>query len=878
MAARKYTKIQFEEIQSELMTILKAKGGPLADLSDSSYGRILLDLFAGSADLMAYYAESSFQNAFLETATNLPSIYAGGRMLGYSPRRPVPAKAGVGIQTTTTGQYDTIRVFIPKGTEFALGGLTLTAMSDMEFAYDRNTDVNHTGLMSLVSGYAVLAEGMAKTVNFVSTGKQNQTFIINDTTFSDYFGENDPNYADDGNVSHRAASFTTVTSDATLVDGVDMESVLSDRLYWRISRRGFIDPAKDSSANNLANFVPGSGSYTTNYTVVLNTANDGNVQMKFSDGLKSAIPYGVISVTYFSTNGENGNLTNVSGSVLSTSASNITITQADGSESDITINDLNIALTTDISGGQNIESAESIKNNAPEIYNTLDHLVNGTSYKVFLRRYADIKYAIAFGEDILNTKLKNGGINVKYMNQVRFSALKDLYRERSGTYYPTTSDEYFLSGAKVNGLMYTWEYDYQDVDNTGNAWFTERRNIIEGIRSKMIADLNSHTLGGRTFYMNDPETFVDGIIANYLTPLIPEYKLDYKVFNANLSPMDFVEQGSELHSILVALNRRGMLTVGGGFHSYVYPSVHTMQLLMDVTLFKGNKFTDIRDRIKNVVYAYLKDNTEFSTPIYRSRIEALVHQMVEVAGVDVRFEPIDDGFRNLDLEKLPWLGELTYEYITPDSVDDEGNQFTLQYRYAGNTSATLFEESFKMNRQTGSTDDGTASMQSRVKSFYDANVAPLVAGNKLTDKAIDSFVAYIWEQVMQEIYTPIVAEMDDATARGDIVKAGRLYDVLNTIKGWDMQAANLAFKDTDKVKSMVEINGTGLYSYMRYGMEYIKLVRNILEYYVCASLIDENGNITNYSNRNEIVQIVIPTEGIELTVDYNTSLKISADN
>ena len=60
MAARKYTKIRFEDIQSELMTILKAKGGPLADLSDSSYGRILLDLFAGTEDLMAYYAKFIF--------------------------------------------------------------------------------------------------------------------------------------------------------------------------------------------------------------------------------------------------------------------------------------------------------------------------------------------------------------------------------------------------------------------------------------------------------------------------------------------------------------------------------------------------------------------------------------------------------------------------------------------------------------------------------------------------------------------------------------------------------------------------------------------------------------------------------------------------
>lgn len=876
MAARKYTKIQFEDIQSELMSILKAKGGPLADLSDSSYGRILLDLFAGTADLMAYYAESSFQNAFLETATNLGSIYAGGRMLGYNPRRPVPAKAGIGIQTTTTGQFDTIRVFIPKGTEFALSGLTLTALSDMEFSYDRNLDENRTGLMTLASGYAVLAEGVSKTVNFVSSGAQNQTFIINDPTFSDYFGENDPNYADDGNVSHRESGFTVVTSDATLVDGVDLESVMNDRLFWRISRRGFTDPAKDSSSNDLSSFVPGEGSYTTNYTVQLNTANDGNVQMKFSDGLKSAIPYGIISVKYFSTHGENGNLTNVSGSVLATSSTSITIRQADGSESDITINDLNIALTTDISGGQSIESPESIRNNSPEIYNTLDHLITGPSYSVFLRRYADIKYAVAFGEDILNTKLRNGGINVKYMNQVRFSALKNLYRERDGSFYPTSSDEYFLSGFKVNGLMYTWEYDFQDVDITGNAWFGERRSIIENLRSKLVSDFRNNTVGGFSVdSSSDPEGYADRFISEYLGSLIPEYPLDYKVFNANVGPMDFVEPGSELHSIMVALNRRGMLTVGGGFHSYVYPSVHTLSLSMDVTLFKGNKFTDIRDRIKNTVYKYLKDNTAFSTPIYRSRIASLVHQMVEVAGVDVHFTPVDDGFSNLDIANLPWLGELTYEYITPDSVDVDGNDFSLQYRYITGTSTTQVTDTFKLRKQTGSMEGG--SMQDRIRTFYEDNVATKLNAGRLTDKTVDSFVAYIWEQLMQEIYTPIVEAMDSARASGAVAVAGRLYDMIVAIKGWSMEANSLVFKDTERIVGMTEINGSGLYSYMRYGMEYIKLVRNVLEYYVSSSLIDDNGNITNYSNRNEIVQVLIPTEAISLSVDYNTSLKTSMD-
>lgn len=868
--ARKFSMMSFDEIRNHLRSILAAKGGALADFGEASYGRLMIELFAGDADLMANYVESAFENSFLESAHNTQSTYANSRMLGYSIRRPVPAKAGIGVRTTKTGVYDTIRVFIPKGTEFTLGSVPLTAVDDIVFSYDRELDIAKTGLMTHISGRAVLAQGTVRTESLVSNGTQNQTFIINDSSFSDYFGDNDPNYADDGNVSHRAAGFTTVTSDATLVDNIDLNSVMDDRLYWRISRRGFTDPARENTINDLDKFIEGQDNYTTNYTAIINTNNAGTVQLKFGDGVKSAIPYGVLTVKYFSTYGEMGNMSNVAGTVLSSNGSMITITQADGTESDITVNDLNIALTTDIRGGQNIETMDSIKNNASAIYSTLDRLVNRLSYKIFLRRYADIKYATAYGEDILNTKLLNGGINVKYMNQIRFSVLKDLYRERDGVYYPTTANEYFLDGYKINGLMYTWEYDYEDVDITGNGYDGEKVAIINRISDTLHNAVSNGTLtDGCSF---DDDAAVDKFIATYLSALIPDMKLDYKVFSANLTPMDFVEDGSELHSIMVALNQRGMLTVGNGYHSFVYPTVHNVQLKMDVTLFKGNNFTDIRERIKNEVYKYLKDNTEFSTPIYRSKIESIVHKMVEVAGVDVFFEPVDDGYRELDMGKLEFLGDLTYDYIKPGSVTDGPFTFYLQYDVVdGNTSDT-HQDAFTILGNSG-----TNPIQKNISQYYTFNVQPKLSKGTLTDVDIDHFTAHIWQQLMQQIYTPVFNTMQDARSSGEIARATYLYSLLNAIKGWDMGSSSLTFKDTDVIHNMVEYNGSSLYNYMRYGIEYIKLVRNVLSYYVTSGLIDENGNITKYSNDNEIVQITIPSDLINLTVAYESSLLTDKD-
>ena len=862
--ARKYTNISFDDIRSQLIDIVRAKEGPIADMGDSAYGKMMLELFAGYGDLTANWVESAFENSWLETAYAKPPIYAGSKAIGYSVRRPVPAKCSIGIRIAEIREHATLKVFIPKGTVFTMSGATLTSMSDMEFSYDYDTDTAQTGLMELCSGLNVLAEGQAKTEVLVSNGKQNQVFYIADPTFSDYFGDNDPNFSDDGNVAHRPACFTTVSSDATLMDNIDPDVVIDDKLYWRISRRGLEDPALDVADNDVKQFAEKQDNYTNNYTVLMETANDGSVSLRFGDGLKAAIPLGNIEVTYFSTRGETGNMLGVFGTALSTTGNGITITDKDGMETEVKLTDLNICLTTDIRGGLNIESNDSIKNNAPGIFNSLDRLVTREAYKIFLRRYADVKYASAYGEDVLNTKLLNGGINVKYMNQVRFTALKDLYREKDGKYYPTSEDEYLLEGYKVNGLMYNWLYDFQDpntgvvlenpdvaLDNFGKALPSAIDQFyIDNAAKNYVASVNE-------------KADLAKMLLELMRKCLPEnYAVDRTVFSAFLTPLDFVVEGSELHSIMVALNRRGMLTVGAGFHNYVYPSVHNMNIKMKVTLFKGNNFTDIKERIKKLVFKYLKDNTEFGTPIYKSKIASLVHTMTEVAGVDVDFEVADDAFSELDLGNLRWMGDSTSNYANPGTTSFSGMSYTLTGVYKGTDG--FFPKEFHMRDQ--------AELQNSIADYYENMVKPAVENNTISDKLIDRFVAFIWDGVMQEIYYPIVDRMNKEYSAGG-TDALKYRELLGVMKTWDMGKDTITFKDSDRIVDMMETKGSVLFDYMRYGMDYIKLVRRVLGSKATRNIIDPaTGNVTNYSNDNEIVQFNIPNEKIELYVAQSSSL------
>jgi hypothetical protein len=125
---------------------------------------------------------------------------------------------------------------------------------------------------------------------------------------------------------------------------------------------------------------------------------------------------------------------------------------------------------------------------------------------------------------------------------------------------------------------------------------------------------------------------------------------------------------------------------------------------------------------------------------------------------------------------------------------------------------------------------------------------------------------------MQQIYTPIHDQVVAASKNGQLSKAETLNSVIQAIKGWELGPDSVTFKDTDTINSMSEVDGSVLYDYIKYGLNYIKLVRNVLAYYITKNLIDENGNITKYTNDNEIVQIVVPTDEIDLTVSLDSVL------
>ena len=244
----------------------------------------------------------------------------------------------------------------------------------------------------------------------------------------------------------------------------------------------------------------------------------------------------------------------------------------------------------------------------------------------------------------------------------------------------------------------------------------------------------------------------------------------------------------------------------------------------------------------------------------------MIHTFPEVAGVNVTFEAANDMYDGLDLTELTWLGDATSEFITSGSINKAGFDITLGYTHHASGHNSYTEDlTFSVPAQT--------EMANLISAYYKQYLATTASGkyavrDGINEDDVDKFVAYIWDLLMQSMFKSIYAKYKDTRGTGDIERANRYYDVINAIKGWTITKENkLAFIDTDVITSMVEKNGNFMYDYIRYGLEYVKLVRNVLLYKVAKSLIDKDGNITNYSMDNEIVQCEIHPEDITISYD-----------
>lgn len=425
-----YSKVSFEEVTYELGRILKLKSNNLQDFYRSSLGRRIAEIFASVLNVEWKYLEAQFKESFLTSAVNYSSIIAGANSLGYSIRRPTSAKTTIRMEVSgTVGSY-TGKVTVPKFSTFQYSGINYVTLDDYTFNWDYNGNV--TG----PTNGANLIQGEFRIRRFLADEKKKfQKFSFTDTTFSNYYGEDDL-LSDEESLTNR---ITCVT-----VDGEPFE----------IDKRTLY-----SSDTSTSPYVEnGILVESRNKKCVVRTGNNGNIEILFGDGVISEIPRGVVEIRYLSSQGSSGNVFNTKDAKITFSGTeDLLFTPTTISKDNVTFYFENSPL-----GGDDIESIESVKYSAPKIYAALDRFVNKADYIAGLLTMDNVKYAIAYGEDDIAPS------DYRYFNVVLYTVLKNIYVSDSSStdLRIATPSEYIFSGLPTLEVIQSmqnrsgWSGDY----------------------------------------------------------------------------------------------------------------------------------------------------------------------------------------------------------------------------------------------------------------------------------------------------------------------------------------------------------------------------------------------------------------------------------
>jgi hypothetical protein len=169
---------------------------------------------------------------------------------------------------------------------------------------------------------------------------------------------------------------------------------------------------------------------------------------------------------------------------------------------------------------------------------------------------------------------------------------------------------------------------------------------------------------------------------------------------------------------------------------------------MDITLFRGYTFNDIKTNIRNKIYAYLKEYTEFATPIFRSRLETLIHSFPEVAGVNITLVPKKNSYESLDLTNLTWMSDDTSQFINQRDISYTPFDVTLSYDYkykdVSGTSNTSYmkEVTFEIASQEAVRGAILNYYKSHI-AYYDANEGTYVPKVDLTEEKLTNYTSFI---------------------------------------------------------------------------------------------------------------------------------------
>lgn len=386
-----YTNYDFDELVQNLIDRLKTSDA-WKDTYISSTGYTIIEQYAYVINMLLYAIERRAEECYLSTARNRSSIINLVSLLNYSPKRAVSSAGQVqfSIATAVAG-----RVWIPQYTVVKNSSgvkFVTTAESVIEIGNTTSAEID-------------VMQGTKLTLANISAGTANMEINIENTKI-----END--------------THTSIRSFLVYVDG---------RLWERVT-----------------SFL---ASNSTSEYYILRHELDDTLTVVFGDNIRGKIPPAgtQIDVVYIESDGLDGNIYET-GKVTTVESPSIEYTYLDSGsieqEDSVTVS---VTNTTQLIGGDDAESTEEIRNEAPNVFRTGDRLVTKLDFKAFLLNYPSIAEVNAWGE---LEELNGASSNFAMFNVVRICLLIE------GWQHPTIDVKNLLTTALYDKSMMTVKYEF----------------------------------------------------------------------------------------------------------------------------------------------------------------------------------------------------------------------------------------------------------------------------------------------------------------------------------------------------------------------------------------------------------------------------------
>jgi len=330
------TDLEFDGIKSNLVTFLKGQTKFQDYDFEGSGMAVLVDLLAYNTHYMGYYANMLGNEMFLDSSSLRESVVSHAKHLNVHPTSRKASRAKLNITFTPTGSP--VSLTIAKNTKFtsSIDGVAYTYATNKTTTIPRSS----TGTYS-VTGLEIIEGRILNKAYSVVGADDTQRFVL-------------PNPSIDiSTITVNVQKSSTDSEVFTFADGnaIDVTTIKgTDRVYFLQEVEG--------------------GKYEI-------TFGDGAVGRQLSDG-------NVVFIEYIVTNGTGGNFASTFtavGSVAQLSSSQYTLTTNESA-----------------TGGADAQGIESLKFQAPKLYQTQNRATTKYDYKaILLQERPDIESVTVYG-------------------------------------------------------------------------------------------------------------------------------------------------------------------------------------------------------------------------------------------------------------------------------------------------------------------------------------------------------------------------------------------------------------------------------------------------------------------------------------------------